>query len=176
MPLPLPCQPHELQFELEQPEQFEPLPAPESPLLLWAKTDICFSRSSLPHSGHSGLLLPMTRVSNSLPQARQIKSYNGILFSPGSKKKLLWHSFSAVGAAAHRSRSWRKFRPSRSIVPLERNRQVLHLDSFIPKVDGCPVSPVPALGQDDSRRHSNFYNRTGKRKLQYGLAGGLLKG
>jgi hypothetical protein len=75
-------------LELEQLEQPEPLAEPpeeeESPLLLWAKTDICFCRSSLWHFGHFGLLLPITRASNSVPQERQIKSNKGICFSPKS--------------------------------------------------------------------------------------------
>ena len=54
----------------------------ESLLERWAKTDICFCKSSLWHSGQRGLLLPITRVSNSLPQARQIKSNNGIYCTP----------------------------------------------------------------------------------------------
>jgi len=81
-----PSQWHELQLELEQPEHPEPLcdpPAPEeSPLHRCAKTDICFCRSGLWHSGHFGLLLPMTSASNSLPQERQIKSNIGICFLP----------------------------------------------------------------------------------------------
>jgi hypothetical protein len=84
-------------LELEQLEQPEPLPDPpdleESPVLRCAKTDICFCRSSLLHSGHSGLVLPMTRASNSLPQERQIKSNNGIGFSPGSTKKIIMPPF-----------------------------------------------------------------------------------
>jgi len=73
-------------LELEQLEQPEPLLEPpdevEPPLLRCANTDICFSRSSLLHSGHCGLLLPITSASNSLPQARQIKSNRGIRSSP----------------------------------------------------------------------------------------------
>jgi len=71
-------------LELEQLEQPEPLlepPDEEVPLpLRCAKIDICFSRFSLWHSGHRGLLLPMTSASNSLPQERQIKSNKGIYF------------------------------------------------------------------------------------------------
>jgi hypothetical protein len=77
-----------LQLELEQLEHPEPLPDPpdeeELPLLRWAKTDICFSRSSLWHFGHFGLLLPITSVSNSSPQERQTKSNKGICISPSS--------------------------------------------------------------------------------------------
>jgi hypothetical protein len=73
-------------LELEQLEQPELPPDPpdedDSPLLLCAKTDICFCRSSLWQQGHFGLLLPMTSASNSLPQARQIKSNKGICFLP----------------------------------------------------------------------------------------------
>jgi hypothetical protein len=72
-------------LELEQLEHPDPLPEPseeEFPLLRWAKTDICFSRSSLWHFGHFGLLRPMTSASNSLPQERQIKSNKGICVSP----------------------------------------------------------------------------------------------
>ena len=75
-----------LMRELEQLEHPDPLPElpdeEESPPLRWAKTDICFLRSSLLQSGQLGFLLPMTSVSNSLPQERQIKSNKGICYTP----------------------------------------------------------------------------------------------
>jgi hypothetical protein len=77
-------------LELEQLEHPEPLlelsDEEVRPALRCAKTDICFSRSSLWHLGHFGLLLPMTRASNSLPQERQIKSNKGICFFSHFKK------------------------------------------------------------------------------------------
>jgi len=76
--------------QLEQPELLPELPDEEdSPLLRCAKTDICFCSFSLLHSGHRGLLLPMTRASNSLPQERQTKSNKGINFSPNYIKKFI---------------------------------------------------------------------------------------
>jgi hypothetical protein len=76
--------------QLEQPELLPELPDEEdSPLLRCAKTDICFCSFSLLHSGHRGLLLPMTRASNSLPQERQTKSNKGIRFSPNYIKNLI---------------------------------------------------------------------------------------
>ena len=82
--------------QLEHPEPpLDPLDEEESPLLRCAKTDICFCRSLLWHSGHFGLLFPMTRASNSLPQERQIKSNKGIcvfsnydIVQQGNLKKL----------------------------------------------------------------------------------------
>ena len=139
MPLPTPCQPHEPQFVLEQPAQFEPPPAPpdmpESPPLLWAKTDICFCSSSLPHCGQLGLSDPMTRVSNSLPQERQTKSYSGIFSSPGSNTKTAHPAIAPPPQLRQRLIIYRQYRPSRSIAPLGGNRQVLHLFSFYPKVE-----------------------------------------
>jgi len=74
-------------LELEHPPHPPPLlpelpDEDELPPLLWAKTDICLTRSLLLQSGHVGLLLPMTRASNSLPQERQTKSNNGMKHTP----------------------------------------------------------------------------------------------
>jgi hypothetical protein len=65
---------HPLQLEPE--EESPPLLPP--PVVLKAKVDICFVRSSLWQSGQYGLSLPIIRASNSLPQALQIKSYKGM--------------------------------------------------------------------------------------------------
>jgi hypothetical protein len=65
----------------EQPLHFEPPPeADESfpPRVRAAKADICFTRSKLPQDGHFGISEPITRVSNSFAQSRQMKSNNGI--------------------------------------------------------------------------------------------------
>lgn len=74
---------------LQEPQLVEAQPAqPELPadVVVWTwppgpsdletnpHLDICLARSSLSHSGHWGVKLPMTRVSKSLPQALHLYS------------------------------------------------------------------------------------------------------
>jgi hypothetical protein len=73
----------ELQFPPEHPEHEEPALVtvrPPSPLERKAKADIFFSSSLLVQWGHAGVSPPITRSSNSLPQAWQTKSNKGISY------------------------------------------------------------------------------------------------